>query len=187
MQKDDLETFFEKTRNDLDIHEPSNTHFEKFHNRLLAIDDGFIIKKSPKLKWSKWLSIAATVALLLGSSLFILNNYQLSNRELSSVSDEMYITQNFFATSITQKLKEIKNSATKNDIHLVNDATKQLEKLEIAYHKLKEDLVISNNDTRVISAMIENFQQRAILLEKVLETIQKNKVNKNYSNENNIL
>ncbi|TYP75173.1 hypothetical protein [Aquimarina intermedia] len=188
MKQDKLEDFFEKIRDNVDIYEPSDTHFENFSRRLSAIPGATLKQdKNNTINWFKPLSIAAAIALLLISSLFIFQNRDESKRELASVSDEMYTTQSFFASTIAFKLKEIKKTATIADKELVNDAMNQLDKLDIDYQKLKQDLVISNNDTRVISAMIENFQQRATLLENVLETLQQNKLNKNYSNENNIL
>lgn len=188
MKKDKLDAFFADIRNDVNIYDPSENHFEKFAKRLSESPTRLSKKNGySSVLWFKPLSIAATVALLLISSLFLFQNDVASNRELASVSEEMNTTQSFFATTIEFKLKEIEKTATKSDMILVNDAMTQLEKLEIDYQKLKQDLVISNNDTRVISAMIENFQQRATLLEGVLETIHDNKLNKNYSNENNIL
>jgi len=89
--------------------------------------------------------------------------------------------------AIQQQLEEINKNATSENVQLINDALEQLEKLENNYEILKKDLVQSNNDKRVISAMINNFQKRASLLEDVLKKMDTINTLKGSNNENNIL
>ena len=49
---------------------------------------------------------------------------------------------------------------------------KQIETLENKYEQLKEDLSESGDDSRVIYAMISNFQNRIDLLQNVLQKIE---------------
>ena len=52
---------------------------------------------------------------------------------------------------------------------------------------LKDDLIDSGKDNRVIHAMIQNFQQRIDLLNNVLTQIENIKTLKNQNHENNII
>ena len=107
--------------------------------------------------------------------------------ELASVSSEMADTQNFYASVIKKELYQLEQEKTPETEALIQDALKQLEILETDYSKLKNDLVKSGQDKRVIYAMITNFQQRIDLLNKVLEKVNTINTLKITPHENNLL
>ncbi|PTM09948.1 MAG: hypothetical protein DA407_04765, partial [Bacteroidetes bacterium] len=76
------------------------------------------------------------------------------------------------------------NELTPEFQDLVVDALFQIELLDQNYNRLKEDLTVSGNDTRVINAMISNFQDRIDILNNVLNQIDELKTEKNIENEN---
>jgi hypothetical protein len=81
-------------------------------------------------------------------------------------------------------LKKITDESSPETQSLINDALKQMKILENDYESLKKDLTESNDDNRVIYAMISNFQKRIDLLKNTLEQINTVKQLKNISNEN---
>ena len=82
--------------------------------------------------------------------------------------------------------RQLKSFKTPETAQLVNDALNQITILEQEYQQLKEDLVASGNDQRVIAAMIANFQSRINLLENVIELIEEIKHLKTNENETTI-
>lgn len=183
---DDIEQLFERMENQLDVFEPSINHKMRFLEKLEK-QNKLVSLKPKKRKWIKSLAIAASISILIGTISIAPIVETFEKTGLASVSPQMENTQNFFTVAIKNQLEEINNNASPETAKLVADAMNQLEKLESDYEILKKDLIKSNNDKRVISAMITNFQKRASLLEGVLQKI--NNINdlKLSKNETNIL
>jgi len=171
-KQDPIEKLFDRLKGELDIHEPVTDHQTKFLKKLQQRN--VVELKPQKPRWIKPLSIAATIAILIGAVLFAPR--PIKEADLASVSPQMQETQSFFTSAIETQLEEINAISSSETKELVKDAMIQLEKLESDYQTLKKDLVESGNDKRVISAMIKNFQKRANLLEEVLEKM--NTINK---------
>ncbi len=184
--EDEIEKLFERMENQLDIYEPSADHKVRFLEKLQ--EQNKVVALAPKKRnWTRSLAIAASITLLIGMiSIASLSNTN-EKADLASVSPQMEDTQNFFTVAIKTQLEEIDKKSSAETAQLVVDAMKQLEKLESSYEILKKDLVKSSNDKRVISAMVKNFQKRALLLEEVLEKIKNIKTLKILENETNIL
>lgn len=186
-EKDEIERYLANKRKQLDVFEPSSNHKALFIKKL-AQQNKTIVQLNPKKRRRVSVyAIAASVVLIGAFSFLIVQSKLKQKAELASVSPKMENTQNFFNIAIQQQLEEINQNASNENSQLVKDALKQLEKLENNYEILKKDLVQSNNDKRVISAMINNFQKRASLLEGVLEKIDAINTLKASKNENNIL
>ncbi len=186
MKKDEIDILFEKLKGQLDTFEPSPDHNANFLEKLQQQNK--IVHLHPKKQnWIKLISIAASIALIIGiASVSLLINTN-SLGDLASVSPQMKETQDFFTSAIQIQLEEINTASSVETKTLVDATMKQLAILESDYDFLKKDLILSGNDKRVISAMIKNFQKRASLLEKVLQKI--NTVNelKTQTNENIII
>lgn len=188
MKKDPLIDLFKKMHHEIDTHEPAINHRSRFLDKLQEQNEVKALSKyQSKVNWCKPIAIAASIAILF-SVVFSTNLLQKNVAgDLADISPEMEQTQSFFVTAIETQLEEIQEKASPETQELVNDALHQIEKLETDYQKLKLDLVESNNDQRVISAMIKNFQKRANLLDEVLQKINIIKTLKQSENENYIL
>ena len=186
-EQDEIEKYLANEQRKLDVFEPSNNHKAKFMAKLEQQNNTVVQLVPKKRKWVYSLAIAASI-ILIGAFSFLIVQVNLKQKaELASVSPKMESTQNFFNLAIQGQLEEINKNASSENAQLVKDALKQLEKLENDYEILKKDLVQSNNDKRVISAMINNFQKRASLLQGVLEKMNTINTLKTSKNENNIL
>ncbi|MEW7291841.1 hypothetical protein [Aquimarina sp. 2304DJ70-9] len=185
MKEDKIEKLFKGMQDQLDIHEPSADHQIRFLEKLQQQNK--VIPLQPKKRnWYKPLAIAASIVVLFGLATMNLIS-DTEEAELASVSPQMQETQSFFTSAIQIQLEEINKASSKETKELVTDAMTQIEKLESDYETLKKDLVRSENDKRVISAMIKNFQKRANLLEDVLQKINDINEYKLSENENSIL
>jgi len=157
--KSNLDKIFDQN---FDLAEPSIGHFERFENR---------ISNPVKKKTSHWklLSIAASVILLFG--IWFGQNLQNDRLELADLSPKMEETQNYFTSLIRTEIESINLQRNGDNEQLIDDSFLRLETLENQYVKLTIELKESNEDRRVIFAMISNYQQRIEILQNLLEQI----------------
>lgn len=158
--EDKLHEFFSK--NDFDFEVPHNGHFERFQNKLNQ-------KKVPKKKSWKWLSVAATITLVLGFYLGSMNKNKPTT--LADVSPEMKEVQHYFVSTINQELKSLEKNRNLDTEAIIENALDQLEDLEDDYNGFINDLNKNTNPKEVISKMIDNYQKRLEILENTLEQI----------------
>jgi len=168
--KDNLENKFKELQGQFDIEEPSIGHFDRFEVRLANNE----AKPTKEIKWNptswKWLSVAASILLLIG---FWLGSSSTENgMELADVSPKMEETQSFFVSTIQKEIENINLQRNDGNKQIIDDAFNQLTELEKKYNELTLELVDSNEDQRIIYAMINNFQQRIIVLQTLLEQLQ---------------
>ena len=165
--KKDLENIFKDLKDDFDFAEPNIGHFERFEAKLKSNNKGSI--KNRRIQWH-WLAIAASVILFFG---FWLGNYNSQNSvELADVSPKMEETQNFYLATIQNEIEQIKSQQTPENQQIINDAFVQLENLEKNYKQLTIELKESNEDKRVIYAMIANFQKRIEVLQNLVDQLE---------------
>jgi hypothetical protein len=183
MSENNLNTIFDNFRADFDTEEPNVGHENRFLTKLNNQNREVITLSKPKSNfWKPFLSIAASVVLV--ATIFISINKSNQPHDLASISPEMAETQNFFTNAISLEIEKLKNELTPEFQDLVVDALFQIEILDQNYNKLKQDLTVSGNDKRVISAMISNFQDRIDILNNVLNQIEELKSTKIEQNEN---
>ena len=181
MSKDNLDTLFEQFKNDFDLEEPRENHQRRFLDKLNHREKRIHRKAKPNFL-KPLLGLAASMILLI--ALTIGNQNSNDARDLASVSPQMAETQDFFTSTIEFGLKKITEESSPETQTLIHDALKQMEILENDYESLKKDLSESDDDNRVIYAMISNFQKRIDLLKNTLEQINTVKQLKNITNEN---
>jgi hypothetical protein len=159
--KDNLENIFKNLEHQFDIEEPTIGHFNRFEAKLNAI-------KSPKKNYSifSYVAVAASIILLVG--VWIGGSFSNKGIELASLSTEMEETQNYFVTVIKTELATVENERNSDTEQLINDALLQIKKLETQYNKLTLELKESDEDKRIIYAIISNFQQRIDVLQSLL-------------------
>lgn len=183
MSKDNLDKLFKRLENDFDVEAPSANHKQQFLNKLNKNGALQLVKanKQRRRLLKPLIGVAASFTLLI--TLFIgFNQNEIAN-DLASVSPKMAETQGFFAITIAEELSKIENEASPETQALIDDTMQRMKALEIEYESLKEDLVESGNDNRVIYAMISNFQNRIDLLQNALQQINTIKQLKNSYNE----
>jgi DNA-directed RNA polymerase beta' subunit len=183
-EKDNINTLFNRLQNDFNDANLPEGHTMRFIEKLDASTQRH--KTQGYFNYLKPI-IGIAAALFLGIALFTIMQKPEKEMELAQVSEEMAATQNFFYQTINTELKKIDNERTPETETIINDALNEMKKLELEYETLKTDLKQSNNDKRVIYAMISNFQNRIELLQTVLEQIETIKEFKHQSYENSIL
>jgi hypothetical protein len=170
--EDKLNTFFKNTNFDVDV--PRFGHLDRFEKRLN-------LQKKKKYFSYKWMSVAASIILVVG--FWLGANVTDKTLELADVSPEMQEAETFFVSTIKQELKTIETYRNPTTERVIEDALNQLEKLDSKYKDLVKALNKSNNDRRVVYAMISNYQNRIEVLQDVLKQIDEIKNLKVNSND----
>lgn len=160
--ENNLEQFFSETN--FDFQEPSKGHEKRFEKKLNTPT-----ATTKKTSW-KWLSVAASVVLLVG--FWLGSNHQKKQMELADVSPKMKEVENYFVNSIQSELKLIEKSRSLETEKVIEQALNQLEELEENYQVFIAELNTQGNTKKVIHAMIKNYQRRLDVLENVLEHIE---------------
>ncbi len=164
--KDDLENIFKANKDEFGFAEPNMGHFNRFEAKLKGAKSSVVVKKTP---WH-WMVVAASVLLLFGFWLGKQNSSK--GYDLADVSPKMEETQNFYLASIHKEIEEIKSQQNPENQKIIEDAFNQLKILENSYQKLTIELKESNEDKRVIYAMIANFQNRLEVLQNLMNQLE---------------
>ncbi|AOW19213.1 hypothetical protein [Urechidicola croceus] len=158
---DNFDKLFDK---DFDIVEPTIGHFERFQKRVENQPE----KYNPN-SW-KWLIMVASIALIFG--IWFGQNQSNNKLELADISPKMEETQDYFTSAIRVEIEKINAQKTPENSLLIEDAFQRLNKLEKQYSKLTFELKESEEDQRVIYAMISNFQQRIEVLKNLVNQLE---------------
>ena len=169
--KDQLEDFFSNTT--FEELEPRAGHMHRFEQKL----------KTPQAKQTswKWLSIAASILLLIGFSLGSINTN--STLQLSDVSPKMTEAESYFINAIHQDLRELESNRSISTERIIENALDELEELEDNYNLLLKDLQKSGEQRKIINAMINNYQNRLDILQRTLNQIEQLKNPNTVNNE----
>lgn len=158
--EDKLHSFF--TENNFDTQEPHAGHIERFQKRLTT-------KSTSKTSW-KWMSIAASVVLILG--FWLGSNHQKNQIDLADISPKMEEVQTYFVSTINQEIKELEQTRSLETETIIEQALDELQELEESYQIFVKDLTKNGQQKKIIGAMIANYQQRLEILENVLKQIE---------------
>mmetsp|Transcript_9604 Transcript_9604/g.11184 ORF Transcript_9604/g.11184 Transcript_9604/m.11184 type:complete len:175 (-) Transcript_9604:1882-2406(-) len=159
--EDKLHNFF--SENDFDFQEPHSGHLERFERKLNQP------KNINRTSW-KWLSVAASVVLVIG--FWLGSNHQKQMIDLADVSPKLEEVQDYFVSTINQELKSVEKNRNLETETIIEEALDQLEELEDNYRLFILELNSEGNKTKIINSMIKNYQQRLQILENVLQQIE---------------
>jgi predicted PurR-regulated permease PerM len=161
---DNLEKFILERRSEFDTGVPD-----------LKVWSGVVrgLEKRPlrRIVIMKRLRIAAAVALLLTAGGLIgayLASHGQEVKSLADLSPEYAEMERYYNNQINQKLAQL--ASYRQDGYVRAD----LQELDTIYEELKQDLqnVPSGSEEQVIQAMINNYQTKVSILERVLEKVQ---------------
>lgn len=182
-KKDELEELFGKLQGRFDIEEPEAGHQERFLEKLNK-SKGVVGIRPKKTTWWKPLSIAASLLLLCALGLQLYVEEPSIDQQVVQIAPEVSETQFYFASLVEEQVQELRNARSPETEQMVDDALKQLDKLEADYQQLERDLINGGNSKIILNAMIINFQTRIDLLKEVLTNIEEVKNLKPYNDEN---
>lgn len=158
--EDKLRDFF--SENEFDFQEPHAGHLQRFEKRLQG-------KQTEKRFSWKWLSVAASVVLLVGFALGSMTNKETPS--LGGISAKMQEVETFYVSTINVELQEIEKNRSLGTEKIIENALDQLEELEDSYKAFIKELNDNGEQRKIISEMITNYQQRLEILQTALDQI----------------
>lgn len=170
---DKLKEFISKNEAEFD-QLPKSGHFERF--KALQDKANPVPKKSQKMVWMR---VAAILISVLGISylFFNLGKMQAKDELVASTgsiieNSELLEAEIFFSEKVDTKKQEVL-AFSKNSDPATQHIMAELDKLELQYIDLKEELSINSDNPQIINAMVENYRVRLSLLERLLEQLKK--------------
>jgi hypothetical protein len=173
---------------------PPEGHRDRFKQRLTESLHEKEIHVRISRSLVRKLAIAATVVLAVvfvwlyqSSSLeqpqSQMNGAELNRMTLAAISDKYSNVETFFSKQVNHRLEMIENSDSDLEKTIYREAIQKLTKLEKEYKKLEYDLALQPDNSRIIHAMIQNYQLRIKVLENLYSKIELKKTHKNEKNE----
>ncbi|MFI2742911.1 hypothetical protein ACG2LH_09245 [Zhouia sp. PK063] len=183
MKNEEWYSVFNKNEGQFDLEEPQTGHLERFQAKLNSFkqEEERIITLPKRQHWKMFVSIAASVVIILGVAGFIWKGDVFFNADMPPVVQQ---NQSYYASLEQQQLEEIKSKVTPETQKVVDDAMKQLKKLDDDYKQIEQQFQQDGSNKQLLHAMITNFQTRIDLLQSVLQQMEEVEQLKETSNEN---
>ncbi len=167
-----LEQRIKKNKELFDINEPNDGHFDRFQDKLKKIHQP---EKAVQKRWySGAMKIAASVIVLLGVTfvLFLYDNGSVSFFA-DETSPELTEVTNYYSSVTEQKLAKIEELSQRDEAaaKLKQNAIMNVNAIGEQTQALEKEYIDSNKDTRVFSAIVNNYRLLASALDKVIENM----------------
>lgn len=182
MKREDIEDLFKQLHGALDIEEPLKGHEKRFRDKLAASNKVLPLAKKTKKNWWKTLSVAASIALIIGVAGLYFIAPSLED-QVAGISPEVSKTEFYFDNIINEQVHKMQNERAPETKRIIEDTMLQLQKLEADHNSMEQDLLNGGNSKFILSAMIINFQTRIDLLQEVLDKIETIKTLNNSTHE----
>lgn len=163
-ENEKIDDLFQKREHQWDIEEIENNHEVRFFTKLKT-------KKRSK-KYFLPISIAASIVLILGISLFYKSNVK--TNEFQFASKETRQTDSIFTVLIQKELEKINEKKSPENKKIIADALKQMKILDQDYAKIMSELETNGESKQIIYAMISNLQTRISFLQTVMQHLEEN-------------
>lgn len=169
---------------------PLSGHFDRFK----LLQEKQAKKQSIKSKnigMSVVIKIAAIFVLVIGVSWLFFNLGKLQHSQPivdleitpAQFSNELLEAEVFFTEQVSLKKKEVLSLASTNDA-ATQQIMRELQKLELQYLDLKDELLVNRSNEQIINAMIENYRLRLSVMERLLQQLKKSNKVKQKHHEN---
>ncbi|MCD0487223.1 hypothetical protein LPB86_03225 [Pedobacter sp. MC2016-14] len=156
-----LEEYIKTNRKSFDLESPSDELWER-------ISSGLNQQPKPKTFNLKiWLGIAASIAVILGISLIVLTARKPQNIEIADVNPADAKMEMRFAGLIEQKKDSLQVFAKQNP-RLYSQFSRDLNKMDADYDRLKRELQHSPNQQLIVQAMVKNLEFQLQLISQQL-------------------
>ncbi|PIE85997.1 MAG: hypothetical protein CSA05_02770 [Bacteroidia bacterium] len=174
-----LEDIIRENKELFDTFEPESNHFDRFEQKLNKQN-----MRKNKYSFNFYFKIASFAAMLVLVVMltwkFYKENYektaspQYKNVVLSDVSDEYKEVEMYLKSNVNDKIDEFENISCTNADFQIDNILKELKELDETYKELQQELKENGNDQRIIDAMIDCYQNKIELLNRVISQVNKN-------------
>lgn len=176
---DNLERFISENREDFDDAVPSLKAWGE-------IDGVLSEQKAKVISIRRTLAIAASVLILLSTgayfgSYFSNNSDENIAHQLAEIAPEFIEAEQYYQQQIDEKYKQLTSYSHDRSID------EDLSQLDVAMQELKEELIIApkGKEQQIVESLIQSYQTKVYILERVLERIQSTEKAQNSKPEDN--
>lgn len=167
---DELRKYMSEFDDDSDK-EPLAGHFDRFEKRLTNYHNKKKRRSLPFL-----LKVAAIAVLVLMSGMWVFEKFNLNPQSsqqqisLQDLSPELAEAEQFFSQQVSLKFNELQ-SIEFNDTLERKMVMDELSEMDKVFPDLQTDLTANPGDERVVSAMIEYYQKKISILNRILNKL----------------
>jgi hypothetical protein len=170
---DRLEEYIKKNRDDLDIYLPSPGLWRRIRTRL----------NSDKYYMRRWISVAASVAILITTSVIfyqigkggrIINGSYAPGRGITIVNSQLKEAETFYNNQINQLYREVAPLLTGYP-ELETELNSDISRMDSIYADLRKDLKDNIANQEVVEALIQNYLIKVKILEDMLVILKEDK------------
>lgn len=165
----DLDKIVQENRQEFDIYEPNEGHFERFEQKLKTISG-----KKKSFTFGYILKAAVISLLVVLSGLWVYDNLESKTNQgiaLSEISPEYGEVEMYYTHLVNQKFNEINQCQTLDSTQKIM-LTHELTEMDSIYETLKMDLTTNPTDQRIINAMIQHYQLKVEVMSQILKQLQ---------------
>ncbi|RUT72952.1 hypothetical protein [Ancylomarina longa] len=160
----DLEKIIREHQGTFDDFEPSESHFENFKQKLIC-------KKNRRLPNFLKVAVIITFVLLSGLTGYQIRKIQTHEIGLGNVSPEYREVELFYTSNINSQINMIRKLGDFSNIAQQQILSEELNDMDMRYSQLKKELQLHPDDDRIIEAMIEYYQVKTSVLNKIIEQL----------------
>lgn len=178
-----IDEMMDGLKGSFDFREPQEGHQARFQARLE--DQTMVVYTVRKrINWWKPLAIAASIAVVGILGLVNLQTGSSVENQVAQIAPELPQTKVYFANLVEDQLTSFQQYRNEDTEKLIQDAMKQMTRLESDYLKLEQELISGSNKELIMQAMIQNFQSRVDILNLYMTKIKMIEQLKTNNNEN---
>lgn len=163
----ELENIFRDHKDEFE-EEPQESHFENFLEKMNPQKKRSLFERVPTV-----LKVAVIITFVFFSGLI---GYQIRNLEseslgLSQISPEYREVELFYTSNINSQLGMLKQLGSFDKEQHQSILSEELNDMDERYAQLKKELELYPDDERVIQAMIEYYQVKTNVLNRIIEQL----------------
>lgn len=164
----DIENIIKQNKGHFDSEEPGDDHFDQFHRKMQLHN-----QNKKKTFWINVMKIAAiiTIVMVTGLTTYQLREIKSSHFSFAQISPEYQEVEDYFVASIDKQLDIINQLTKSSDIKEQNTIKAELALMDKMYLQLEKELQINPKDERVIQAIIEHFQTKNNILNRIVQQL----------------
>jgi hypothetical protein len=180
---DKLEKYINDNRDAFDD-EPLEGHFQRFDEKLKQLNQ---TQKRPVPSFL-FLKIASVLVIVLLSANLIFSLLRKTpEKEMESLaSKEMNDAVHFYSVKISSGMNQLNNLAGQGigSEKEVSQLKKEMEEMDLLFQSLQNEYSANPNDERIINAMIEHYQTKLNIINRIKSDLENIKQIKNKNHEN---
>ena len=168
-----LKNLIDQNRNSFDSYEPEDGHLERFQDKLYK-------SKTQNSSLKVYLMAASIVAVSLLATIMLymimaqMPQLQNGGIALHEISEEYKEVEVYYNRYIEERMEVLNHIQCKSPVIQKAMILKEIQEFDLIYLNLQHDLLDSGENERVINAMIETYQKKAEMLDRVIKIIKQN-------------